>query len=74
MLCPSRRIEDRIREVGSRLIFAGDRELQTLITELQALLNEYARRGSNGNGANKNSARANVIAWPGSPRDRRKLS
>lgn len=41
---PSRRLEDRIRELCSRVLSASGSELEPLISELQAALREHNSR------------------------------
>ncbi|HEY7098523.1 MAG TPA: hypothetical protein VH437_17485 [Terriglobales bacterium] len=61
---PSRRIDDRIRELCGRIVSANDSESETLVSELRVALSEYTRR------VDKTSAV--VLSWPEFPRDRRK--
>jgi len=62
---PGRRIEDRIRELCARIAVAPSEEVATILSELEIAMCEHARRLDN-------KTTATVIAWPESPRDRRR--
>lgn len=64
-MAPARRLEDRIRELGSRIAAAKNGELGTLVSQLQSALNEFTLRINN-------KSSATVLAWPEYPRERRK--
>jgi len=61
----NRRLEDRIRELCSRLSKAQNGEFARVLDELQAAMHEHALRIHN-------RTSATVLAWPETPRDRRK--
>jgi hypothetical protein len=53
---PSRRIEDRIRELCARIKSAPERELVQILSELRAATHEYTRR-------TENRISATVLSW-----------
>ena len=61
---PSRRLEDRIRELGARIAAAQNGDLHKLVSELQAALTEHTLRINN-------KTSATVLSWPEFPRERR---
>jgi hypothetical protein len=62
---PSRRLEDRIRELCNLARCVPDESLSSILAALQTALTEYTRRM-----ANKTSA--TVLSWPDAPGERRK--
>lgn len=62
---PSRRLEDRIRELASRIAVSQNGDLADLLTELQQAMKEHALRV-------QNKTMATVFAWPELPRERRR--
>ncbi len=62
---PSRRLEDRIRELCVSVATAADCDLAQQLAELQAAMNEYTRRIGN-------KTSASVLAWPELLAERRK--
>lgn len=64
---PARRLEDRIREIASRIAVSMNDELSDLLADLQRAIPEYALRV-------QNKTTATVLAWPEFPRDRRRAS
>ena len=62
---PTRRLEDRIRELASEIAVSKDGELSGLLAELQRAITEHALRV-------QNKATATVLAWPQFPRERRR--
>jgi len=61
----SRRLEDRIRELSSRIVNAENSELKELLSQLQAAMNEHTRRM-------RNKTSAALLAFPEFPGERRK--
>lgn len=64
-MAPSRRLEDRIRQLCIRVGEASDGNMEPAIDELQAALSEDAMRVHN-------KTSATVLAWPELSRDRRR--
>lgn len=62
---PARRLEDRIREIASRIAVSKNDELSHLLAELQRAITEHALRV-------QNKTTATVLVWPEFPRDRRR--
>ena len=61
---PRRRLEDRIRELSTRVTHAEEQDLERLIGELQVALSEYTRRAGN-------KTSATVLQFPDAPKERR---
>ncbi len=64
-MTPARRLEDRIRELCSRLSRADDAEAIQLLSELRAALNEQTQRF-------QKKISATLLTWRESPHERRK--
>ena len=64
VLMPSRRLEDRIRELSARLASSSDSEFSQVLG-LQATLSEHSRRV-------RNKTSASILSWPEHPHERRK--
>jgi hypothetical protein len=64
-MAPSRRIEDRIRDLCARLESAPECELVQILSELHATTHEYTRR-------TENRISATILSWRTLPPERRK--
>ena len=64
-MAPSRRLEDRIRELLARLDRVDDAEAVKLLSEVRAAMNEQAQRF-------RKKTRSTLLLWRESPRERRK--
>lgn len=63
-MAPSRRLEDRIRELLTRLDRVDDAEVK-LLSEIRAAMNDQAQRF-------RKKTRSTLLLWRESPRERRK--
>ena len=64
-LMPRRRLEDRIRDLCTRLVASSERNFDETLAELQAAISEHTLRI-------QNNTSAIVLGWPEFPQDRRK--
>jgi hypothetical protein len=76
-LTPSRRLEDRIRELCLQVNYAQNANFLSSISELQIALNEFAQLQTaiaefKRRFGNKTST--TILTWPGFPHDRRRAS
>jgi hypothetical protein len=74
---PSRRLEDRIRELSLQVVYAQDLNFLKAISELQIALNEFAQlQIAIGDFKRRFGQKTSttILTWPGFPRDRRRAS
>ena len=64
-MAPTRRIEDRLRDLCERATYAKGEELEAVAAELHVTINEYLRRMGN-------NMIAGVMKFPDVPEERRK--
>jgi hypothetical protein len=64
---PSRRLEDRIRELSVRIASTPNTEFQSVLSDLQVAMHEFARRL-------ENKTSASIFDFPDLAAERRKHS
>lgn len=62
---PERRLEDKVRDLCTRLVDSSDADFDQTFAELLVAMNQHLLRM-------QNKTSATVLAWPEFPRNRRK--